>query len=96
MPGSCCGKPVARIVKVAGFEAGLVGLDQALQNVYMSGLKSEEEIKQELLRSIRDFGNYVSPSREEDYRQALLREYKIYVAKVHREARQENAASQKH
>jgi len=35
MPGSCCAKPVARIIKVAEFEAGLVGLDQALRNVYI-------------------------------------------------------------
>jgi hypothetical protein len=96
MAGSCCGKPVAKIIKVADFEAGLVGLDQALQNIYMSGLKCEEEINQELLRLIRDFGNYVSRSRENDYKQALLHEYKSYVAKVHREVRQDDASSQKH
>jgi hypothetical protein len=79
MAGSCCGKPVAKIIKVADFEAGLVGLDQALHNVYISGVKGEGEIKQELLRWIRDLGNYVSPSRENDYKQALLREYKNYV-----------------
>jgi hypothetical protein len=48
-----------------------------------------------LLRWIRDFGNYVSPSRENDYKQALLREYKIYVVSLQREARQEDAHSQK-
>jgi hypothetical protein len=96
MPGSCCAKPITRIIKVADFEAGLMGLDQALQNVYISGVNGEEEIKQELLRWIRDFGNYVSPSRENDYRQALLREYKSYVAKVHRDGRPEHEVSQKH
>jgi hypothetical protein len=80
---------------VAEFEAGLVALDQALRNVYISGVNDEEEIKQELLRWIRDFGNYVSPSRENDYKQALLREYKIYVVSLQREARQESAHSQK-
>jgi hypothetical protein len=80
---------------VADFEAGLVGLDQALRNVYISGVKGEEEIKQELLRWIRDFANYVSPSRENDYKQALLREYKSYVASLQREASKENAQSQK-
>jgi hypothetical protein len=78
MPGSCCGKPVTRIIKVANVEAGLIGLDQ-----------------KELLRWVRDFGNYISPSREQDYTQALLREYKSYVEKVHREVPQENARSQK-
>jgi len=95
MPQSCCSKPVTRIIRVAEFEAGLVALDQALRNVYISGVNDEEEIKQELLRWIRDFGNYVSPSRENDYKQALLREYKIYVVSLQREARQESAHSQK-
>ena len=95
MPGSCCRKPVARIIKVADFEAGLVGLDQTFQNVFISGVKGEEEIKQQLLRSIRDFGNYISPSRENDYKQALLREHKSYVASLQREASQGNAQSQK-
>lgn len=95
MPGSCCAKPITRIIKVAEFEAGLMGLDQALQNVYISGVTGEEEIKQELLRWIRDFGNYVSPSRENDYNEALLREYKNYDANLQREASQKNAQSQK-
>jgi hypothetical protein len=95
MPGSCCGKPVAKIIKVGNLEAGLIGLDQALHNVYSAGVNGEEEVKQELLRLIRDFGNYISPSRENNYKQALLREYKSYVASLQREASQENAQSQK-
>ena len=90
MAESCCGKPIARIIKVADFEAGLLGLDQALHNVSMSGISNEEEIKQELLRWIRDFGNYISPSREDDYKQALLREYGNYVANLERGASQKN------
>ena len=89
MPGSCCGKPDAKIIKVGDLEAGLIGLDQAFHNVYVAGVNGEEEIKQELLRWIRDFSNYISPSRENDYKQALLREYIRYVAS------QENARSQK-
>jgi transposase len=95
MAGSCCGKPVAKIIKVADFEAGLVGLDQALRNVYISGVNSEEDIKQELLRLIKDFGNYVSSSREDDYKQALLREYRNYVANLQRESFEKNAETQK-
>ena len=95
MPGSCCAKPITRIIKVADFEAGLVGLDQALHNVYSAGVNGEEEVKQELLRLIRDFGNYVSPARENDYKQALLREYKSYVAGLQRGKIQEYAQSHK-
>ena len=79
MAGSCCAKPITRIIKVAEFEAGILGLDQALQNVYVSGLKSEEDIQRDLLQWIKTFGNYVSPSREADYGRALLREYRTYV-----------------
>jgi hypothetical protein len=95
LPGSCCAKPIARIIKVADVEAGLVGLDQALRNAYVSGISNKDEIKQELLRSIRDFGNYVSPTREDDYKQALLREYRDYVANLEREASQKKAQTQK-
>ena len=95
MPGSCCGKPVAKIIKVGDLEAGLIGLDQAFHNVYAAGLNGEEDVKQELVRSIREFGNYISPSRENDYKQALLREYKSYVASLQREESQDNAPSQK-
>ena len=87
MPGSCCGKPVAKIIKVGELEAGLIGLDLAFRNVYISGAKDEEEVKQGLLRWIRDLGNYVASSREDDYKQALLREYRNYVANLQREER---------
>lgn len=95
MPGPCCARPVARIIKVSNVEAGLIGLDQAIQNVFIAGVKDDEEIQKELLRWVRDFGNYVSPSREQDYKQALLREYKSYVEKDQREGRQEDSGSQK-
>jgi hypothetical protein len=95
MAESCCGKPITKIIKVADFEAGLLGLDQALHNVSMSGISNEEELKQELLRWIRDFGNYVPSSRENDYKQALLREYGKYVANLQREASQKNDQTQK-
>jgi hypothetical protein len=95
MAESCCGKPVAKIIKVADFEVGLIGLDQAIRNVHVSGISNEEEITQELLRCIRDLGNYISPSRENDYKQALLREYKNYVANLQREASQKSAQTQK-
>jgi hypothetical protein len=64
---------------VGELEVGFLGLDQALQNVLAQGLADEEEIQRELLRQIKEFGNYLSPSREEDYRKALVREYRAYV-----------------
>ena len=81
MPGSCCAKRITRTIKVAEFESGLMGLDQALRNVYISGVSDEAEIQRDLLKWIKDFGNYISPSRENDYKEALLREYRGYVIK---------------
>jgi hypothetical protein len=92
MPGSCCTKPVARIIKVGEFEAGLVGLDQALRNVYISGVADQEEIKRDLLQWIRDFGNYIPPPRENDYKEALLTEYRKFCAAVERESKVEGQA----
>jgi hypothetical protein len=96
MPQSCCAKPVARIIKVAEFEVGLLGLDQALRNVYISGLDDEMEIQRDLLKWIKDFGNYISPSRENDYKEALLTEYRKFCAAVERESKaQERAETSK-
>ncbi len=95
MAESCCGKPVAKIIKVADFEAGLIGLDQTLHNVHSAGVTDDEEIMAELLRWSRDFGNYISPSRENDYKQALLREYRNYVANLQREEGQKQNQTQK-
>lgn len=82
MTKSCCGKPIAKIIKVAHFEAGIVGLETALQNVYTLGLEDEEQIKAELLQFVKDFGNYISPGTEEDYKVALWREYRTFVGKM--------------
>ncbi len=86
MAGACCSKPITRVIKVADFDAGLIGLDQALELVYAQGLKDEEAIQRELLRRIKEFGNYLSPSREDDYGKALLREYRMYVLNVRQNA----------
>jgi len=51
------------------------------------GLDDEEQIKNELLQYIRHFGNYVAPSRENDYKEALLREYRKFCAAVERESK---------
>ena len=93
MARACCPKPIARIIKVAEFTVGLVGLDQALRNVYMNGLDNEEAIQRDLLQWIKEFGNYISPSRENDYKEALLREYRKYVMSVKGEGKEDAARS---
>jgi hypothetical protein len=85
MAKSCCGKPIVKIIKVGTFDAGIIGLEATLKNVYSSGVKDEEQIKTELLRLVREFGNYISPGTESDYKDALLREYRKFIEKAVRE-----------
>ena len=80
MSGSCCGRPIATIIKVGDCEAGITGLEEAIQNAYRSGVTDTEQIKSELIRWVKEFGNYISPGTEDKYKEALLREYKNYAA----------------
>jgi hypothetical protein len=66
------------IIKVGDFEAGITGLETTLRNVYVTGIVDEEQIKSELLKGVKEFGNYISPGTEEMYQEALLREYEKY------------------
>ena len=85
MSKSCCVKPIAKIIKVGTFDAGIIGLEETLKLVYTSDVKDEEQIKTELLRLVREFGNYISPGTEPDYKDALLREYRKFVKKQNKE-----------
>ena len=82
MAKSCCVKPIAKIIRVGHFEAGIVGLETAMQNVYQSAIKDEEQAKIELIRFVKEFGNYISPGTEADYKDALWREYRTFVEKM--------------
>jgi len=81
MSKSCCVKPIAKIIKVGTFDAGIIGLEETLKLVYTSGVKDEEHIKAELLRLVKEFGNYIAPGTELDYKDALLREYQKFIEK---------------
>jgi len=87
MPGSCCGRPIATIVKVGDFDAGIIGLEETFRNVYRSGLTDPEEIKSELLLLVKEFGNYITPATESKYKEAFLREYKKYAAMIEHQAK---------
>ncbi len=91
MPGSCCGQPLATMIAIGDREVGLMGLRGALQNVYLEGTNDEQKIKRDLLRWIREFGNYVPPGQEEAYKKALFREYQLFQKAI-AEATRERAA----
>jgi hypothetical protein len=82
---SCCVKPIAKIIKVGTFDAGIIGLEESLKRVYTSGVKDEEQIKTELLRLVKDFGNYIASGTETDNKDALLREYRKFIEKQNKE-----------
>ena len=92
MSKSCCVNPIAKIIKVGTFEAGIVGLETALESVGASTINDEEQIKTELLRLIKEYGNYISPGTESDYKDALLREYRAFFEKRSREKKQWSSA----
>ena len=79
MPPSCCSKPIATIIKVGNSEAGIRGLLQILSSAQSSGMTNEEGLNKELLALAKNNGNYIAPTMEHAYEEALLREYK----KVH-------------
>lgn len=86
--GSCGAKPIAKIIKVGDTEAGIgiIGLENALRNVYLSTIKDDEHLQQEPLAWVKEFGNYITPTREEVDKQALLRDYKKYCQALAEEA----------
>jgi hypothetical protein len=56
-----------------------------LRQVYLTQAGADEgDLAEALLQGIKA-NNYVTPSREEAYKQALLREYRRFVAQVEKE-----------
>jgi len=61
-------------LNVRGKEIGIAALDDIMKEVHNAGL-SEDRIGQELLEQVMQ-KDYVPPSLEKDYREALVREYR--------------------
>ncbi len=62
---------------VGGVKIGLAGLDGILAQVASESLDSEGALAERLLELVRR-ANYVAPSRTEEYKKALLKEYKRF------------------
>ena len=82
MSKSCCVKPIAKIIKIGNYDAGIIGLETILKNVYSAGVKDEEQIKTELLRLVKEYGNYIASGTESEYENALYCEYQKYIKSV--------------
>ncbi len=72
----CCGGQGARVreIEVKGFTVGVLGLDSILEQLYLMGRRPEDSVGDELLAMV-ETRNYVPKGAEEEYKQALLREY---------------------
>lgn len=78
----CCGGPGAPKVynlKVGGELVGLVGVEEAFQNVKNLDLSGEEAA--EKLLEILGQRNYIPQSSEGEYKIALLKEYDSFLVK---------------
>ena len=74
----CCAAAAARMVKKLtlpdGFQVGIVNLDSILKEAADLKLVDADTIKEELLKRVK-IHNYVVPSAEDDYAEALFTEY---------------------
>ncbi|ACV63826.1 hypothetical protein Dtox_3074 [Desulfofarcimen acetoxidans DSM 771] len=72
----CCDTrgPKTRTIMVNGKQIGIQDLDRILFEVENSGVHSDEQIKIELLKKVKE-KNYVSPAMQQNYALALFEEY---------------------
>ena len=81
---NCCAKPRFRIIKIGGIEVGIKGLDQAFDDICSTNEQDPNKLKDALLTKIKEYGNYVAPSREDNYKQDILNEYNKFCASLQR------------
>lgn len=83
-----------RQIQIGNVIVGIVGLDDALQQLSLLGRSPGPEAAEELLAMIKT-RNWVARGSEEDYKEALLREYTWYwEAKAGTSASGEKAVNQ--
>jgi ferredoxin len=72
------GKLSYRMLQIGGAPAGLIGLDELFEALFESGLNPDaDETPDRLVRGVRQH-NFIPKPALEDYRQALLQEYRAY------------------
>jgi len=81
----CCAEAAARMVKKLtlsnGFQVGISNLENIVKEVADLKLADNEAIKEELLQRVKIY-NYVAPAADDDYAEALLKEYKRQYEKI--------------
>ncbi|MDH5364265.1 MAG: hypothetical protein OEW82_03745 [Dehalococcoidia bacterium] len=81
----CCPAAAARMVKKLtlpdGFQVGILNLESILKEVADLKLADDEAIKKELLQRVKIY-NYVASAADNDYSEALRKEYKRQYGKI--------------
>jgi hypothetical protein len=70
----CSGKSTSRNLRIGGQDVGIAGIDKILGKTLELPKASDEELKAVLLKELKSY-NYVPPSMEKDYVEALWKEY---------------------
>jgi hypothetical protein len=86
----CCAAAAARMVKKLTLgddsQVGILNLESILTEVADLKLVDNEAIKEELLQRVKIY-NYVPPAADNEYSEALLKEYKRQYAEIQREGK---------
>ena len=85
----CCAAAAARMIKklaLRGGEVGIANLESILKAVAALKLTDDNVIKKELLNRVKIY-NYVAPSADNEYSEALLGEYKRQNRDTQREGK---------
>ncbi len=78
----CCGPDTPKVyrLKVGGEVVGLIGVEQAFQDINRLGLEGKKAAKK-ILEKVEE-NNYIPKTAKRQYRKALLEEYNNYMAKT--------------
>jgi hypothetical protein len=80
MSPACCGPKNFRIIKVGDSRAGVTGLDHLLEQASLEGWSPRDQrLGERLVEGLRAAGNFVAPTSETAYAEALLGLYHDYV-----------------
>ncbi len=86
----CCAAAAARMVKKlvlpGDFQVGITNLENIIKEVANLKLVDDNAVKKELLKRVKIY-NYVAPSADNEYSEALLEEYKRHHCEIQREGK---------
>jgi len=86
----CCPAAAARMIKKLalpnGFQVGISNLENILKEVAGLKLGDNDTVRRELLKRVKIY-NYVAPAADDDYSEALLKEYKRQYGNPHSEVK---------